>query len=93
MAAKARTPFEQVYRAHAQAIYSYCLRRTTTMEAKDAAAAVFTVAWRRFDELPAQSPRPVARNEVMIDRSCPVLTDPWEVASAARLDRCQGCAA
>ncbi len=54
MAAKARPQFEQIYLAHAQAIYSYCLRRTTMEEAKDATAAVFTVAWRRFDDLPAQ---------------------------------------
>lgn len=53
MAIKSKTQFERMYRAHADAIYSYCLRRTATEDAKDATADVFAVAWRRFDAVPA----------------------------------------
>ncbi len=53
MAIKSKTQFEQMYRTHADAIYSYCLRRTATEDAKDATADVFAVAWRRFDAVPA----------------------------------------
>lgn len=44
--------FEALYRAHAREIYAYCLRRTSSDEAKDATADVFVVAWRRIRELP-----------------------------------------
>jgi RNA polymerase sigma-70 factor (ECF subfamily) len=52
MADRARLEYENLYREHAQAVYAYCLRRTTTDEAKDAMADVFVVAWRRFDTMP-----------------------------------------
>jgi RNA polymerase sigma-70 factor (ECF subfamily) len=52
MADKAQFEYEQLYRAHAHAVYAYCLRRTTTDEAKDAMADVFVVAWRRFEDMP-----------------------------------------
>lgn len=52
MADRAQLEYERLYRAHAQAVYAYCLRRTTTDEAKDATADVFVVAWRRFDVMP-----------------------------------------
>jgi RNA polymerase sigma-70 factor (ECF subfamily) len=44
--------FERLYHEHAQAIYAYCLRRTSRDEAKDATADVFAVAWRRFADVP-----------------------------------------
>jgi RNA polymerase sigma-70 factor (ECF subfamily) len=52
MSDSSRFEYENLYRVHAQAVYAYCLRRTTTDEAKDAMADVFVVAWRRFDVVP-----------------------------------------
>ena len=52
MAERARFEYERLYRVNAQAVYAYCLRRTTTDEAKDAMADVFVVAWRRFEDMP-----------------------------------------
>ena len=52
MADRAQLEYERLYRVHAQAVYAYCLRRTTTDEAKDAMADVFVVAWRRFEVMP-----------------------------------------
>lgn len=49
---QAQTAFERMYQEHARAVYSYCLRRTSTEEAKDAMADVFAVAWRRFADMP-----------------------------------------
>jgi RNA polymerase sigma-70 factor (ECF subfamily) len=45
--------FEAVYAEHVRNILAYCLRRTSSAEAQDAAAEVFAVAWRRSSELPA----------------------------------------
>jgi RNA polymerase sigma-70 factor (ECF subfamily) len=61
--------FEALYTAHYQAIAGYVLRRVPADEADDVIAQVFTVAWRRFDNVP---PAPadrlwlfgVARNSV-----------------------------
>ena len=61
--------FEALYTAHYQAIAGYVLRRVPADEADDVIAQVFTVAWRRFDDVP---PAPgdrlwlfgVARNSV-----------------------------
>ena len=44
--------FEALYRAHAREVHGYCLRRTSSEEAKDATSEVFLVAWRRFDDVP-----------------------------------------
>mgnify|MGYP001813208938 CR=1 FL=1 len=44
--------FERLYHEHAQAVYAYCLRRTSREEAKDATADVFAVAWRRWEDVP-----------------------------------------
>lgn len=52
MADRAQLEYERLYRVHAQAVYAYCLRRTTMDEAKDAMADVFVVAWRRFEVMP-----------------------------------------
>jgi hypothetical protein len=45
--------FERLYDAHYQAIAGYVLRRVAAHEADDVIAQVFTVAWRRFDQVPA----------------------------------------
>lgn len=45
--------FEALYTAHYQAIAGYVLRRVAADEADDVIAQVFTVAWRRFDSVPA----------------------------------------
>jgi RNA polymerase sigma-70 factor (ECF subfamily) len=45
--------FEALYDAHYQAIAGYVLRRVAAHEADDVIAQVFTVAWRRFDQVPA----------------------------------------
>lgn len=44
--------FDALYRAHAHEVHAYCLRRTSSEEAKDATSEVFVVAWRRFDDMP-----------------------------------------
>jgi RNA polymerase sigma-70 factor (ECF subfamily) len=44
--------FEALYRAHARQVHGYCLRRTSSEEARDATSEVFVVAWRRFDDVP-----------------------------------------
>ena len=38
--------------AHYRAILAYCRRRVSSADAQDAAAEVFTTAWRRIDEVP-----------------------------------------
>jgi len=45
--------FEAVYAEHVRNILAYCPRRTSSVEAQDATAEVFAVAWRRSSELPA----------------------------------------
>jgi RNA polymerase sigma factor (sigma-70 family) len=65
--------FEALYTAHYHAIAGYVLRRVATHEADDAIAQVFTVAWRRFDDVPPPpGDRPwlfgVARNIVADQR-------------------------
>ena len=47
-----KTDFERFYKAHANAVYSYCLRRGSAETAKDATADVFVVAWRRWGAVP-----------------------------------------
>jgi RNA polymerase sigma-70 factor (ECF subfamily) len=44
--------FEALYREHAHDVHGYCLRRTSSEEAKDATSEVFVVAWRRFEDVP-----------------------------------------
>lgn len=44
--------FDALYRAHAHEVHGYCLRRTSSEEAKDATSEVFVVAWRRFEDVP-----------------------------------------
>lgn len=44
--------FDRLYERHADAIRAYCHRRTGRVDAEDAAAEVFAVAWRRRDDIP-----------------------------------------
>jgi RNA polymerase sigma-70 factor (ECF subfamily) len=45
--------FRLVHEAHAPSVKSYVLRRGASSAADDLVAEVFLVAWRRFDEMPA----------------------------------------
>jgi RNA polymerase sigma-70 factor (ECF subfamily) len=49
-----RTAFEALYRAHANAVLAYALRRTSAATAEDIVAETFAVAWRRLDRLPSE---------------------------------------
>ncbi|MGH9280695.1 MAG: RNA polymerase sigma factor [Acidimicrobiales bacterium] len=45
--------FRSVYRQHARAVLAYALRRCPSdADAQDVVAETFTVAWRRFDDVP-----------------------------------------
>lgn len=44
--------YRRVYDDHYRAILAYCLRRVPSADAQDAANEVFTIAWRRIDEVP-----------------------------------------
>ncbi|HEU5112863.1 MAG TPA: sigma-70 family RNA polymerase sigma factor [Acidimicrobiia bacterium] len=44
--------FDHLFEANYNAIYRYCARRLGRSDAEDAAAEVFTVAWRRLDDMP-----------------------------------------
>jgi RNA polymerase sigma-70 factor (ECF subfamily) len=45
--------FTDVYVAHYADVHGYLLRRSAVDDARDAASEVFTVVWRRIDEMPA----------------------------------------
>lgn len=45
--------FTRLYEDHHNAVLAYCLRRTNTHDAHDAASEAFSVAWRRLDDMPA----------------------------------------
>ena len=47
-----RAHFEELYRAHADRVHAYALRRGTPAMADDVVAEVFLVAWRRLDQVP-----------------------------------------
>ncbi|MCA1736892.1 MAG: hypothetical protein LC739_12550 [Actinobacteria bacterium] len=49
--------FDSLFQLHHDAVYRYCLRRLRTLDAEDAAAEVFTVAWRRLKEARADNNR------------------------------------
>jgi RNA polymerase sigma-70 factor, ECF subfamily len=48
--------FERFYYAHHDRVAAYLLSRTDRDSAQDALARTFEIAWRRFDEVPAQQP-------------------------------------
>ncbi|MDJ0961533.1 MAG: sigma-70 family RNA polymerase sigma factor [Acidimicrobiia bacterium] len=45
--------FRQMYTAHRASIQAYCFRRIPAADANDAAAEVFTTAWRRLADAPS----------------------------------------
>lgn len=45
--------FSELYRDYGGRILAYCVRRMPRDDARDAAAEVFSVAWRRFEAVPA----------------------------------------
>ncbi|MEP6758168.1 MAG: sigma-70 family RNA polymerase sigma factor [Actinomycetota bacterium] len=49
--------FERLFRSQADVVRSYALRRADPEDADDVVAETFLVAWRRFDDMPAD-PRP-----------------------------------
>ncbi len=44
--------FDALYREHQRAIHAYCRRRTHPNRVDDAVADVFSIAWRRLDDVP-----------------------------------------
>ncbi len=45
--------FDTLFETNHQDIYRYCVRRIGPVDAEDAAADVFAVAWRRITDMPA----------------------------------------
>lgn len=66
-----RAIFERVYSEHAAAVKAYVLRRAPASRADDVVSEVFTVCWRRLEDLP-EDPLPwllrVAANVLHTDR-------------------------
>lgn len=52
------TSFVSLYEAHYGRVLAYCQRRTDHDRARDAAAEVFAVAWRRVETVPQAEPLP-----------------------------------
>jgi RNA polymerase sigma-70 factor (ECF subfamily) len=50
--ASERGLFETLFHRHADAVFAYALRRSDADTAQDVVAETFTVAWRRFDDVP-----------------------------------------
>ncbi|HEY5890937.1 MAG TPA: sigma-70 family RNA polymerase sigma factor [Acidimicrobiia bacterium] len=44
--------FDRLFDDYHQAVYRYCVRRLGRVDAEDATAEVFAVAWRKIDDLP-----------------------------------------
>ena len=44
--------FKRLYLEHYAAVLGYCIRRVDRSQAQDVASEVFTVAWRRLDDVP-----------------------------------------
>ena len=47
--------YRALYEAHYRDVLAYCRRRSNATDAQDAAAEVFTIAWRRRHEMPTGS--------------------------------------
>lgn len=47
--------FEHLYEEHRLEVLAYCVRRLGRVDAADACAEVFLVAWRRLDDVPASA--------------------------------------
>ena len=52
MRPRADERFQVIYNTTYQDVFAYCLRRSNVEDAKDAAADVYLVAWRRIDDVP-----------------------------------------
>lgn len=51
--------FDAIFTAHQRHVLAYAMRRTQTLaDAEDVAAETFTIAWRKFDAIPAAEPLP-----------------------------------
>jgi RNA polymerase sigma-70 factor (ECF subfamily) len=55
---EAELRFDELYARYVSAVLAYALRRADPATAEDVTAEVFTVAWRRLDDLPADSALP-----------------------------------
>ncbi len=44
--------FDRFVRDHARPVLAYCLRRSTHADAHEAASEVFSIAWRKFSDVP-----------------------------------------
>ncbi len=53
----AETAFVRLYDEHYDEVHAFCARRVGRSDADDVAAEVFSVAWRRIDEVDAASAR------------------------------------
>jgi RNA polymerase sigma-70 factor (ECF subfamily) len=47
------TGFDSLYERYHRSILAYCLRRTSRADAYEAANETFSVAWRRYDDMPS----------------------------------------
>lgn len=65
----ANSKFRALYEEEYDAVYAFCARRVGRVDAADATADVFAVAWRRIDDVPEDAGRRwlygVARNTVL----------------------------
>lgn len=65
----ASSKFRTLYEEEYDAVFAFCARRVGPVDAADATADVFAIAWRRIDDVPADAGRPwlygVARNTVL----------------------------
>lgn len=51
--------FDAVFTMHQRAVLAYAMRRTASLaDAEDVVAETFTIAWRKFDAVPAAEPLP-----------------------------------
>ena len=51
--------FDALFTEHQRPVLAYAMRRTQTLaDAEDVAAETFTIAWRKFDAIPADEPLP-----------------------------------
>ena len=67
--AASEAKFRRAFDEHFDAITRYCFRRLPANQANDAAANVFTVAWRKIDQMPEDDHAllwlyGIARNEI-----------------------------